>query len=264
MVYGKKENFLVSYKQPGAACKSSSLPAATRNEHVCTGYTVPERDRLLNLEYPNENVAVLTIATFNDELLKVAKLNFSSFLDSAFSSIKQKGISKLIVDLRGNGGGADAYGASLYSFLTPKPFQYYKQLITVQRKLTVADHPGLGLQQPGNNTFDGKVFVLINGMSFSATTEFCAVAKSNRRAVFIGEETGGTYVGNTSGKFVERLLPNTQIKISVPTIQYVMAVKNEKLKNRGIIPDHIVMPTINDVLGNKDVQLEYAINLAGR
>jgi C-terminal processing protease CtpA/Prc len=101
-------------------------------------------------------------------------------------------------------------------------------------------------------------------LSFSATTEFCAVAKSNKRALFIGEETGGTYVGNTSGKFVERLLPNTQIKISVPTIQYVMAVKKEKLKSRGIIPDHILMPTMSDILRKKDVQLEYTIKLAGR
>jgi hypothetical protein len=264
MVYGKQESFQVSYKLPGEACKSISLPATTRNEHVCTSYTVPERDRLLNLEYPNEKVAVLTIATFNDELLKTSKLNFRSFLDSTYSSIKQKGISKLIIDLRGNGGGADAYGAYLYSCLTRKPFQYYRQLITLQRKLTVADHPGLGLQQPANIGFDGEVFVLINGLSFSATTEFCAVAKSNKRALFIGEETGGTYVGNTSGKFVERLLPNTQIKISVPTIQYVMAVKKEKLKSRGIIPDHIVMPTMSDILRKKDVQLEYTIKLAGR
>jgi hypothetical protein len=263
MVYGKQESFVVRYKLPGAVCKNISLPAKARNEHVCTSYTAPEPGRLLNLEYPNKKVAVLTIATFNDELLRKSKLDFRSFLDSSFRNIKQKGISKLIIDLRSNGGGADAYGASLYSCLTRKPFQYYKQLITLQRKLTVADHPVLGLQQPGNIGFDGEVFVLVNGLSFSATTEFCAVAKSNKRALFIGEETGGTYVGNTSGVFVERLLPNTQIKISVPTTQYVMAVKKEKLKNRGIIPDHIVMPTMNDILGKKDVQLEYAVKLAG-
>jgi hypothetical protein len=30
--------------------------------------------------------------------------------------------------------------------------------------------------------------------------------------------------------------------------------------NRGVIPDHIVLPSISDIRQDKDVQFEYALN----
>ena len=99
-------------------------------------------------------------------------------------------------------------------------------------------------------------------MSFSATAEFCSIARSNKRGKFIGEETGGGYYGNTSGKFVDTTLPNSKIIISIPTIKYIMAVRKEKFRDRGIIPDYTVTPNINDIIENKDVQLNYALKLA--
>ena len=102
---------------------------------------------------------------------------------------------------------------------------------------------------------------MINGLSFSAAAEFCAVAKNNSRGKFIGEETGGTYCGNTSGNFVDTTLPHSQISISLPTTKYTMAVKETKYWNRGIIPDYVVTPTIFDIIRSVDVQLNYAIKL---
>lgn len=50
--------------------------------------------------------------------------------------------------------------------------------------------------------------------------------------------------------------------IHVPTIKYVLDVKQSSFPDRGIIPDHEVTPSITDIILNKDVQLEYAIELA--
>ena len=41
-----------------------------------------------------------------------------------------------------------------------------------------------------------------------------------------------------------------------------MSVKKAKYMDRGIIPDYNIIPTINDVIQNKDVQLNYALKLA--
>jgi hypothetical protein len=58
------------------------------------------------------------------------------------------------------------------------------------------------------------------------------------------------------------VLPNTRIRVNIPLNKYVMAVKKTKYKDRGIIPDHIIVPTIDDILQNKDVQMDYTLQLA--
>jgi hypothetical protein len=42
-----------------------------------------------------------------------------------------------------------------------------------------------------------------------------------------------------------------------------MAVKELPYRDRGIMPDFTVVPTITDVIQHKDVQLAYAARLAG-
>jgi hypothetical protein len=119
-----------------------------------------------------------------------------------------------------------------------------------------------GKLQPATAPFLGKVYFLINGNSFSATAEFCAVARSERRGEFIGEETGGGYYGNTSGYDTLLVLPNTRIKVDIPRIKYTVAVRPAQYPDRGIIPEHVVIPSIADVMAHKDVALEYALHLA--
>ena len=103
---------------------------------------------------------------------------------------------------------------------------------------------------------------MINGLSFSTTADFCAIAKSNNRGIFIGEETGGGYYGNTSGGRVNVKLPNSNIDIIIPQFKYVNDVKKAKYQDRGIIPDYTILTAIDDVLQQKDVQLNYALKLA--
>lgn len=262
LVYGAQQTFAVQYKLSDGTNKTASINAWPRKNFICSDYQFRQDADLLDLSYPVKNVAVLTIKTFSHEVLTEARKDFGTFLDSAFKAIKQKNIDRLIIDLRGNGGGADVYGARLYSYLSSKPFRYYKELETKERKLTIADHPNLDLQKPADIHYDGEVSFLINGLSFSATAEFCSIAKTNNRGKFVGEETGGGYYGNTSGGFVKVTLPNTAITVSISTTKYVMAVRDEDEKDRGIIPDYNINPTITDVLQNRDVQMEQAIKIA--
>jgi hypothetical protein len=58
------------------------------------------------------------------------------------------------------------------------------------------------------------------------------------------------------------VLPNTRIKVDIPLIKYTVAVRPAQYTDRGIIPEHVLIPSIADVMAHKDVALEYALRLA--
>lgn len=261
IVYGAKDSYSITCKTPAGEIKTATLQADTIKNFICASpFSRP--DKYLRLSYRPVNIAVLTLATFFNGFLKTTGENFRHFLDSSFNDIKDKKVTKLIIDLRSNQGGNDNNGEMLYSYLTEKPFMYYASEETVKGKITEKDNPDLGWQQADSNNYKGKVYILINGRSFSGTAEFSSIAKSNGRGLFIGEECGGGYYGNTSGGEDMVTLPNTQITVRVPLIKYVLAVKKSRFKDRGVIPDYIIYPTINDIVEKKDSQLEYALQIA--
>ena len=258
-VFGEKSEHAIKFKTKAGDVKTMSL-AAKYLEEPCTPLAIPHNTKQLRLEYESK-LAVLTISTFSSEKLRQTNESLVQFLDSTFRQLKANKTTTLIIDLRHNSGGDDKNGALLYSYLTSKPFKYFESIETTRKKLTTTEHPGLGIQEPAETNFNGKVIFIINGLCFSTTADFCAIAKSNKRGKFVGEETGGAYQGNTSGETFRMTLPNSNINISIPTHMYRNAVTKQKYSDRGIIPDYIVIPRIDDVIAGKDVQLDYALKL---
>ena len=262
LIFGEREHFEVEYRLPEGKEKVVKLFAGKRNKSPCNNMEIPGTQNPLTLDFFPGNVALMTIKTFSHSELSVLKNDFGNFLDTSFDAINSRKVTKLILDLRGNGGGADVYGALLYSYLTDKPFRYYAELETKEKKLAISDHPNLGVQKPVDNNYKGQVFFLVDGLTFSAAAEFCTIASDNNRGIFVGEETGGGFCGNTSAQQYKITLPSSKISVYIPSTKYTMAVKNPALCNRGIIPDHIVIPTINDIIHRIDLQLGYTKQLA--
>ena len=215
------------------------------------------------------------------------KVDLHQFFKDSFAAIAEKKSSALILDLRNNGGGADDLGKLLLSFLIDQPFQYYDDLVLnglefgfrkysararslpvglferqANGKYRMVKHPNWGLQQPSKPTFAGKVYILINGNSFSTTSEFLSHVHARKRATFIGEESGGGYYGNTSGPGMLLVLPNTKLQAYVPLMTYYMAVRGYKSASRGVVPDFSVSYTVDELLAGKDKELELALGLA--
>jgi len=261
-IFGNKNSFTVRYKTKQGQIKTTKINAEFVKDFECDNGNELSNKKDLQLDFPEKNIALLTIKTFDDNRL-ARKLNFRNFLETSFKEINSREVSELIIDLRGNAGGTDAYGALLYSYLTNKPFKYFHSIESTTHKITVEGASLLGIQQPQNNSYNGKVLFLINGLCFSTTADFCSIAKSNNRGKFIGEETGGAYYGNTSGQTTKVELPNSKINITIPKLKYVNAVKTSKYKDRGTIPDYTILPTIHEVILHKDVQLNFALKLAG-
>ncbi|MEP6730112.1 MAG: S41 family peptidase, partial [bacterium] len=246
--------------------------------------------RLARLDAPPGNVALEFLGEHGAARLRVRAFDGQAFpatLDSAFRALRERGTSALILDLRGNGGGVDEYGALLLSHLVDHSFRYFDRIAMTTiapsfatwlprtfaslRTGTEADpaggfrvktalHPGVGEQQPNATPYLGKLVVLIDGGSFSTTADVAAQLRSWRRAVFVGEETAGTYEGNTSGLNALIVLPNSRLRLKVMMYGYWNAVEPQS-GGRGVIPERIAPARIIDLLRGRDRALEMAANL---
>jgi C-terminal processing protease CtpA/Prc len=126
----------------------------------------------------------------------------------------------------------------------------------------LVNRSNLGLQQPASPHFGGQVLILIDGQGFSTSAEFAAVAHASGRAIFIGEETSGSYYGNDSGITPTIVLPNTKLRIDVPLIAYYTAVTGTHDLDRGVLPDCDITYSIADELAGRDRALDTALEIA--
>jgi len=210
----------------------------------------------------NNQYALLTIRDFHNEVLKDEyKQDFTKTIRDCFNKIIDSKTKNLVLDLRNNQGGDIGNGVALLSYLLDKPFAVLEGYACMSRKvgLKKCGGPALGMHQPKENRFRGNLYVLINGGSFSNSGIVSSCLKTNKRAIFIGEETGGNpFVINGDSKDIT--LPHTGIHVDIPTKQYIIRDKDSN-NGRGIIPDHIINHDITDVLRDIDADLEYTIAL---
>ncbi|WP_343534696.1 S41 family peptidase [Pedobacter sp.] len=264
LFFGDYNSFSITYKEVNGKRITSQIDASISKDFDCEiGPNLP-KGKDLQLNYINNDIASLVIKTFDQSRLAKMGLDFPKFLEKAFTELKQRKIKKLIVDVRGNGGGFNEYGPLLYAYLAKKDFAYFKAVYHANDPKPINGNRFTQIQKPKSNSFDGKVLFLIDGLSFSTTADFCAIAKSNHRGKFIGEETAGAYQGNNSGKTIRLELPNTRIQIVIPKFRYVNAVKKTPYFNRGVMPDHTIIPNLMDILHQRDVQLNYALKKFGK
>ncbi len=203
-----------------------------------------------------------------------------------FKKLKKNKSENLIIDLRNNGGGSLANTYRLLSYLlvtsetqtlrtTIKKYPYKKYtkgnwsfLLTrtayklIGKKITVHDTDNFvyTIKPRKKNHYDGKLIVLINGGSFSASCLVSAYLKKNNRALFLGEETGGTIEGCNAGVTPFYKLPNTKIRVRVPAFRIVHDV-NPTITGHGIIPDYPTYYSLKDILNKRDVELKLVKDL---
>jgi C-terminal processing protease CtpA/Prc len=112
---------------------------------------------------------------------------------------------------------------------------------------------------PHKNNFKGKIYVLINGFSFSASSLLSANLKAINRATFIGEETGGGFNQCVAGILPEIQLKNTKLTLRFGLYKMIPNAKQE-MYGRGVFPDVEILPSITDKINNVDKELEWILN----
>jgi hypothetical protein len=299
LLFGDADRFTIKARDTGGSRVTAKLVGVTdaerkTNQNPVNTALLENVGKLMNWTHDNQALRFLKDPDVAEIRIRYFIGNdYPAWVENTFKTLREKGTKSLIIDLRGNGGGDDMYSAMMVSYLTDKPFRFYDRIHvnTIDpsfkdqlgwsadfdrdlHKYTAPDpaggylltdkmHPGLAEQLPGKYPFLGKVFILIDGGSFSGAADVCAVVHHLKRATFIGEETGGGYYGNNSGSMPTVTLPNSKLRIRLPLYEYWNAVPGYAGLRRGTLPDHEVPLRISSVLRGVDEPLDLALKLAG-
>lgn len=286
LVYGKEKKFELQIQKLGSdKVHTLTIPAIRFTKFKTKNAKLKSIDFDYNhfkFEQINDSIAYLSIPSFGDD-----NLDYEKFYESNFIKIKSLNIKHLIIDIQVNGGGTEGNENLLFSYLSNKDIQKYKQVTMlpkpyhknksktgyIEDKWTLQDtiakrgnftlfsdyYSDLGYSKPQKELiYNGKLYVLTSGKTFSGGAEFASLIKMRNRGIFIGEETGGAYEGNVSGysEYIE--LPNSKIEVKIPTVHFQINVSPE-IKGRGVIPDYKEPQTWEDYLNGKNTKKDFAI-----
>ncbi|MDN5424121.1 MAG: S41 family peptidase, partial [Chryseobacterium sp.] len=217
------------------------------------------------------------------------------FYKETFEKIKKAGSKYLIIDVRNNYGGSLYEINNLYSYLAPQPYvlikpsqltsrltplktNYFRKSNAFQYAFKSLAYPTYVFAQtfstykkdgkvfykmkadkptkPNKDAFNGKVFVLINGGSFSASSIITAKLKYDQRAVLVGEETGGANDGTVAGFYSYQKLPHSRINLPIGLL-LVQPNINFLHTKKGVAPDITITESMQDIIEKRDPQLEW-------
>jgi C-terminal processing protease CtpA/Prc len=263
-----------------------------RRKKRVNGYNKDEKNYIHELRFleKDSSVAIMKIRSFK-------KGHFRTFYKESFNKIEQSKSNTLILDLRDNGGGRLSEIVNLYSYLADSSFVFLEKSEVVSKAslfngaywhggsfpikvlkviyspivygyllLTVHKHDNgknyyathTRLDKVNKNAFKGKIYVLINGGSFSASSILSTSLQGSKRAFFVGEETGGAYNGTVAGFMPLVKLPNSEIQIRTGIMMMESTFKTAK-EGRGIFPDKEIIPTIEDRIKENDPELDWIL-----
>ena len=215
-------------------------------------------------------------------------LKLKVFFRSSFRNMRRSGIANLVVDVRGNGGGSVSNSTVLAKFIVNKKFKVTDSLYAVSRNsrykkyienyffnrlfmqlMTAKKKDGryhFGYYErhyfkpKKKNHFDGNVYILTGGNSFSATTLFTQTVISQPNVTVVGEETGGGAYGNTAWLIPDVTLPETGVRFRLPLFRMVIN-KDLPKDGRGIQPEVEAKPTADAIRRGVDYKMEKVMEL---
>ena len=220
--------------------------------------------------------------------------NWKAFLMESFGTLVDRGVTDLVIDLRGNEGGNDVGDVIVGHLITdPVPRQVVSRRVRYRRvpedllphldtwdpsfrdwgsaamepidgfyrlRRDADDDPG-GTIPPAAPRFAGRTWVLVGATNSSATFEFAQTLRQNRLGTLVGQPTGGNQRGINGGAFFFLRLPGSGIELDLPLIGQF---PDGDRPDAGLQPDILVVPTAIDIARGRDAELEAALEAIRR
>ena len=287
-IFGLYKSYLVSYTDSSGKAKTSVIPyfepvvdtlkkKRILNKRRKIKYTHGEKlARVRSLKF-DSSFALLTVNSFS-------KAHLKNFFRRSFRELKKNKTKNLVIDLRINGGGDIIKSAFLTKYLRNSSFKVADTAVAISNNLRPYTRyiskgflNNIGLffvthkEKDGKyhfgywerhtfkpkrkNHFNGNVYVLTNGLTFSASTVFCNAIKGQDNIKLVGEETGGGWYGNSGIMIPDITLPNTKLRVRLPFFRLVQ-YHHVAVKGTGVLPDVYVGPNWRDMLNGVDTKIE--------
>lgn len=166
-----------------------------------------------------------------------------------------RGFKTLILDLRGNGGGYQVTLERLASYF----FDHDVKIGDLKGRKEMKPILAKSLAEKG---FKGKLIVLVDNESGSASELFARIIQLEKRGSVIGDNSGGA-VMTSRGYDHKTGVGGTLYYGTSITIADVIMPDGKSLENSGVKPDLVVIPTPADIAERRDPVLVQAAKLAG-
>jgi hypothetical protein len=206
-----------------------------------------------------------------DTALNASVLNLNNFSNNRVPSLIRKtfrethkaGIENLIIDLRNNGGGKIDNSTLLTRYVIDQPFRVADSVSAKDLRLAHPKHTQTAwvyryfrwafskrkddgrwhitsterqtYKPKKRNHFNGQLYVLTSGATFSASTLFLTKIYGQQNVTVIGDETGGGARGNSAVLVPKVTLPNTRVQLRLPLFRIVTDASLPH-NGRGILP----------------------------
>ncbi len=251
--YGNKDHYEIVYQPAGRSLTATAtLPAsdwATIEAHVPSGAdtdatTAPRLPYSYRID-PEKGVAIME---FN---ACTGRKKMAQLCDSMFTEMREKGIDRLIIDVRQNGGGDSSVGDILLSYIAKKPFTQFDKVLAKVSPMTARmigrtdGRPTVNLYSTPKESylkplpaekghFDGTVILLTSSDTFSSGASFAWAFKEADCGQIVGEETGGMNV--CFGDIVAWTAPMSGLRCTISWKRFWQMNANE-FDIHGALPD---------------------------
>jgi len=196
---------------------------------------------------------------------------FEEFLEKSFKKIKTKKVKKLIIDLRGNTGGAMQYSlmryfvgenVSLGRYIVGKPKRLFESRHLTKFNSDYSKHRKISRKQKRlirrskfNNgevltkyvdpelIYKGQIILLTDEGTFSSASILAAYLKTMCKAKIVGHSAGGSFYSGNAGTLALKL-PKSKMKIFINPNTFYSHLENTSdplaIKTPDLIVDQII------------------------
>jgi C-terminal processing protease CtpA/Prc len=161
----------------------------------------------------------------------------------------------LVLDLRGNPGGSVDFLARLLGGM----FDHEVKIADRVRRNGIKAQ---STKSRGDKTFRGKLVVLVDSQSASASEIFARVVQLEKRGAVVGDLSSGSVMESMVYPHATGAMVITFFSSAITDANLIMG-DGKSLERVGVMPDTRILPMPGDLAAGRDPALAYAAGLVG-